>query len=167
MKRLIAAWRVLVGVWLGPGVEMSIQSFIDNVASFAPNPPAVAGLPPGTPREKYKRPQHLPSRLLVRHVLRHRIDAARELGRTLLELEGEDTKLKASFWLAERYGGEVLKPAAEPSDRLGEYEGEWPQGVRYAREVVPFLRGRGALLGSARSDEYWAEKSGDECSKSE
>ncbi|BEI82729.1 hypothetical protein CcaverHIS002_0305970 [Cutaneotrichosporon cavernicola] len=167
LKRLIAAWRVLVGVWLGPGVEMSIQSFMDDVASFAPNPPAVAGLPPGTPREKYKRPLHLPSRLLVRHVLRQRIEAARDLGRTLLELEGEDTKLKASFWLAERYGGEVFKPAVVPSDRLGEYEREWEQGIRQAREVVPFLRGRGARLGSANSDEYWAEKSGDEDAKSE
>lgn len=163
---MIAAWRVLVGVWLGPGVEMSFQSFVDNVAKFAPNPPHVAGLPPGTPREQYKRPMHLPSRLLVRHVLRQRVEAARDLGRTLLELEADDTKVKASFWLAERYGGDVLPPSSIP-ESLGEYERDWPQGVRSSREVVPFLRGRGARLGSASSDEYWAEKSVDEGLKSE
>lgn len=144
---------------------MSIQNFVDNIASFAPNPPAVAGLPPGTPRQKYVRPQHLPSRLLVRHVLRQRIEVARDLERTLLELEAADTTVKASFWLAERYGGEVLP--VDSSDTVPEYQRTWPQGVRYTREVVPFLRGRGALLGSASSDEYWAEKSGEEDAKSE
>lgn len=138
-----------------------MNQFVDNVAAFAPNPPAVAGLPPGQEREKYVRPKKLPSRLLVRHVLRMRVQAVREIANTLLELEERDARVKASFWLAERYGGDVLP--VDSSDNVPEYEREWPQGVRDAREVVAFLRGRGARLESpASNEEYWAAASGDD-----
>ncbi|WOO82322.1 Glycerol-3-phosphate O-acyltransferase 2 [Vanrija pseudolonga] len=161
LKKLIAAWRVLVGVWLGPGVEMSLNKFVDSAASFAPNPPAVAGLPPGTPKEKYTKPQHLPSRVLVRHVLRTRVQAARELSDVLLELEDQDARLKAKYWLAERYGGEVTN--IDHTDNVPEYERHWPQRVRGAREVIAFLRGRGARFASAGREEHWAAaSSGDE-----
>lgn len=154
-KRLTAAWRVLVGVWIGPGAEMSMNKFLDGIEKYAPNPPAVAGLAPGQTRQKYVRPEHLPSRVLVRHVLRQRVIAANELAATLLSLENDDSRVKASFWLAERYGGDVYKPDPD-APGVAEYERDWPRGVRGAREVVAFLRGRGASLGSAGTDEHWA-----------
>lgn len=154
-KKLTAAWRVLVGVWVGPGAEMSLNKFRDGIEKYAPNPPAVAGLPPGQTRQKYVRPAHLPSRVLVRHVLRQRVIASRELATVLLALENENARVKSSFWLAERYGGDVFKPDPN-APGLAEYEREWPRGVRSAREVVAYLRGRGAQLGSAGTDEQWA-----------
>lgn len=140
---------------------MSLNKFVDSAASFAPNPPAVAGLPPGTPKEKYTKPQHLPSRVLVRHVLRTRVQAARAISNVLLELEEQDARLKAKYWLAERYGGEVTN--IDHTDNVPEYERHWPQGARGAREVIAFLRGRGARFASAGREEHWAAAlSGDE-----
>lgn len=142
---------------------MSMNKFLDGIQKYAPNPPAVAGLPAGIEKEKYVRPEHLPSRVLVRHVLRQRVFASRELASVLLSLESDDTRVKASFWLAERYGGDVYKPDPEGAE---DYERDWPRGVRGAREVVAFLRGRGARFGSAGGDERWAATE-EEVSKSE
>jgi len=145
---------------------MSLNQFVDSVASFAPTPPKTAGLPPGTEKEKYVRPQKLPSRVLVRHVLRMRVHAAREIATTLLELEEADATVKASFWLAERYGGDIYGP--DNSGKAAEYERDWPQGTRQAREVVAFLRGRGARLESpGAGEEYWAAVTSGEEEKSE
>lgn len=145
---------------------MSMNKFLDGIERYAPNPPAVAGLPPGQERQKYVRPEHLPSRVLVRHVLRQRVIASRELASLLLSLENNDTRLKASFWLAERYGGDVFK--ADPAaPGVEDYERDWPRGVRGAREVVAFLRGRGARLGSAGADERWAASEDEVVDKSE
>lgn len=151
---------MLVGVWLGSKAEMSINQFVEDVAKFAPNPPATAGRTPGTPKEKYVPPIKLPSRVLVRNVLRTRVQVARELRATLLALEGADARVKSSFWLAERYGGDLLP--VDSSEAVPEYAREWPQGARGAREVVAFLRGRGARLGSAATADYWAADSDDE-----
>jgi hypothetical protein len=83
------------------------------------------------------------------------VRATRELAATLLELEDTDATVKASFWLAERYGGDVYGPDA--SKHVAEYERHWPQGTRQAREIVPFLRGRGARIESpSAGEEYWA-----------
>lgn len=160
LKKLVAAWRVLIGVWLGSRVEMNLNSFVDRAASYAPNPPQVAGLPAGKEAEKYVRPEKLPSRVLVRHVLRQRVQAARALTDTLLELEAADANVDASFWLAERYGGDVL-PLSKAEMELPAYERPWPKGRRGAREVVAFLRGRGARLGGTMGgeSEYWANAS--------
>lgn len=156
IKQLVAAWRVLVGVWIGSSAEMSLNQFLDSVAAFAPNPPQTAGLPPGKEKEKYIRPTKVPSRTLVRHVLRMRVQATRELAQTFLELEDADATVKASFWLAETYGGDVLP--VDSSDDVPVYERHWPQGTRQAREIVAFLRGRGARLEAAAAvEEYWAE----------
>lgn len=161
MKRLVAAWRILIGVWLPRRFEMSLPSFLDSSALFAPDPPKVAGLPPNSPPEKYTRPQRLPSRKLVRHVLRIRLEAARELASVLLELEGQDAQVNASFWLAQTYGGEVLKVSKE-DETLADWERPLARGVRGGKEVVGHLRDRGARLGGARVDDHWAASSGDE-----
>ena len=162
MKRLVAAWRILIGVWLPRRFEMSLPSFLASSSLFAPDPPRIVGLPPDGEAEKYTRPKRLPSRVLVRHVLRIRLEAARELASVLFELEERDTQLEASFWLAEEHGGEVMKFSKE-QEGLEDWERPLPRGARDGREVVGFLRRKGARLGAARVDEdHWAASSGDE-----
>jgi glycerol-3-phosphate O-acyltransferase/dihydroxyacetone phosphate acyltransferase len=163
MKRLIAAWRLLVGVWLPRSFEMPLPSFLAKSNLFAPDPPKVAGLPPQIPPEKYVRPPRLPSRVLVRHVLRTRIEAARELASVLLELETEDAQVNASFWLAERYGGEVQQKAEGEDAGVAEWERPLAKGVRGGREIVEYLRSKGAGLGhSGKVESHWAARSDDE-----
>jgi hypothetical protein len=158
----MAAWRILIGVWIPSRFEMSLQSFTEKAASFAPNPPKVAGLPPQTLPEKYRKPEHLPSRRLVRNVLRTRLEAARQLAIVLHELEEKDVQLNACFWLAEQHGGEVLKVSSE-QEKLLEWERPLQQGRRGGREVVEYLRSKGARLGSGKMKDHWAAAtSGDE-----
>lgn len=161
MKRLVAAWRLLIGLWLPKRFEYNLPSFLSSSTLYAPDPPKVAGLPPQTPPEKYTRPQRLPSRVLVRHVLRIRAEAARELATVLLELEASDVQVPAAFWLAHRFGGQVDRTEEALAVEGG---GEWPRGSRSGGEVVGFLRGCGARLGKRRGgkegqgeeEEHWA-----------
>jgi glycerol-3-phosphate O-acyltransferase/dihydroxyacetone phosphate acyltransferase len=172
MKRLVAAWRLLIGIWLPKSFEMSLPNFLAKSTVYAPDPPKVAGLPPQTAPEKYVRPPRLPSRILVRHVLRTRIEAARELAKVLLELESEDAQVNASFWLAERFGGEVVKQSQGDEDEgIKEWERPLAKGLRSGKEVVEYLREKGARLGGsqsesgkglARTDSHWAARSDDE-----
>jgi hypothetical protein len=159
---LAAAWRILIGVWIPSQFEISLQSFTEKAASFAPNPPKVAGLPPQTTPEKYQKPQRLPSRRLVRNVLRTRLEAARQLANVLYELEEKDIQLNARFWLAEGHGGEVLKASTE-DEGLPEWERPLLQGRRGGKEVVEYLRSKGARLGTGKMKDHWAgATSGDE-----
>lgn len=100
--------------------------------------------------------------MLVRHVLRTRLEAARELMSVLLELEEKDAQVAASFWLAAEYGDEVDRT----EQALTEWEKPLPRGTRSGHEVVQFLRSRGARIGRKerdRSNEYhWAATSGAE-----
>lgn len=160
MKRLVAAWRLLIGLWLPARFEYNLNAFMDKAASFAPDPPKVAGLPPQTPPEKYTRPPRLPSRVLVRHVLRIRLEAARQLASVLLDLEKTNNQVSASFWLATKYGGEVDRGEEALN---GSEPGVFPRGGREGQEVVQFLRDRGARLGGPeRSKGDWAASSGGE-----
>ncbi|WWC64493.1 uncharacterized protein I303_107103 [Kwoniella dejecticola CBS 10117] len=161
MKRLIASWRLLIGVWT-PRPEFPLPKFLESYKSFAPDPPKVAGLPPSSQPEKYIKPKKLPSRVLVKHVLRTRLQAAKELARVLLEMEASDGSVNASFWLAEEYDGEVQKPTKE-EEGLNEWEREMSKGTRGGKEVVAFLRARGARLGVGKHEEgHWAASSGGE-----
>lgn len=161
MKRLVAAWRLLIGLWLPARFEYNLNAFLPKAASFAPNPPKVAGLPPQTLPEKYTRPPRLPSRVLVRHVLRVRIEAARLLASVLLELEKGDTQVSASFWLASTYGGEVDR--REEALEVSELPGNFPRGGREGGEVVRYLREKGARLGGPKKSKGdWAASSGGE-----
>ncbi|KAL7418530.1 hypothetical protein Q5752_006988 [Cryptotrichosporon argae] len=162
-KRLVAAWRLLVGVWLPR--EMSLSSFIASARTFAPDPPAVAGLGPNQKPERYVRPPRVPSRALVRHVLRVRIDAARALAAALLELEAADAPVDASPWLARQFGGDILDPPSHADTPDGTHVEHKGKGRRSGKEVVNYLRTRGARLGQAAgtdSDAHWAASSGDE-----
>jgi glycerol-3-phosphate O-acyltransferase/dihydroxyacetone phosphate acyltransferase len=144
---------------------MSIQSFTEKAASFAPNPPKVAGLPPQSTPEKYQKPQHLPSRRLVRNVLRTRLEAVRQLANVLYELEEKDVQLNASYWLADQNGGEILKASAE-HEAMAEWERPLLQGRRGGREVIGYLRDKGARLGSGKLKGHWAATSDDDGLKS-
>ena len=157
----MAAWRILNGVWLPNRFEMSLPSFLDSSSLFAPDPPKVAGLPPTSEPEKYTRPKRLPSRVLVRHVLRLRLEAARELASVLFELESKDAQIDASFWLAEKFDGEILKKS-KMDEGLNDWERPLSRGIRGGAEVVRYLRENGARLGGARVDDHWAASSGDE-----
>lgn len=161
MKRLVAAWRLLIGLWLPSRFEYNLNSFLSKAASFAPNPPKVAGLPPQARPEKYTRPPRLPSRVLVRHVLRVRIQAARLLASVLLELEKGNSQVAASFWLATAYGGEVDRREEALSN--WDQPGNFPKGGREGGEVVRYLREKGARLGGpAINQGDWAAASGGE-----
>lgn len=141
---------------------MSLQAFTEKAASFAPDPPKVAGLTPLEEKEKYRKPEHLPSRKLVRNVLRTRLEAAGQLASVLYELEAKDTQLAASFWLASEHGGEVLNISKENRE-LPEWERPLQEGRRGGREVVEYLRSKGARLGSGKMQSHWAAAtSGDE-----
>lgn len=159
-KRLIAAWRVLVGVWAPKRWDLSLPAlaqystprvppenqWIDRSKIKTPSPttsprPANAELP-----RSRKRP---PSRKLIRHVLRARGEAARALARLLSELEQPTTppkRVRASTHLVRAYGGTVddlSGPTEAAESVLAELE---PKGWRSAVEVMAFLRSRGAKI---------------------
>ncbi|KAK8853284.1 hypothetical protein IAR55_003988 [Kwoniella newhampshirensis] len=163
MKRLVAAWRLVVGVWLPRDFEMPLPSFIASYSLFAPDPPKIAGLPPTVEKEVYKRPKRLSSRVLVRHVLRIRLEAARELSKVFLELERSNTKLNASFWLAEEHGGDVKDTSGQDQQQsaITEWDGALPKGTRRGGEVINWLRGKGARLGYAQSEDLGLSSGGE------
>ena len=161
-KKLVAAWRVLIGVWWPKSLEMPLAKFLDSANIFAPDPPKIAGLPADTKPEKWKKPKHVPSRKLIRNVLQVRLEAARDLASTLFEVEERDIPVYASYWLAEEHGGEVLQLPKE-AEALSVWERPMPEGRRSGREVVQFLRSHGARLGeNEKLEDNWAVGSGDE-----
>ncbi|KAJ3810864.1 glycerol-3-phosphate-acyltransferase [Lentinula lateritia] len=109
-----------------------------------------------------------PTRRIMRHVLRARIEAVKALAVFFNQLEhtGERRKLKvrASSHLAETYGGlDGRSHVFDPSLSVVESKVQTDvQGWRYATEVVTFLRKRGAKIpsvngGGVKEDmEDWA-----------
>lgn len=121
-----------------PGTPRSESPSQSPVLPASPAPSSIAS--PTAKTHKNRRP---PSRKLVRHVLRARIEAAKAL-RSLfaqLELAPEAKRVCAAGHLARAFGG-VVDPVAEGEEGLGDE----PQGWRSAREVVAFLRARGAKI---------------------
>lgn len=145
MKRLVAAWRLVVGVWLPRDFEMPLPKFVAQYSSFAPDPPKIAGLPPTTPPEKYQKPKRLSSRVLVKHILRVRAQAARELTELLLELENGE-EVVAQTWLAEEFGGKILQQSQQDGEE--ELVTGWVKqgGARSGKEVIQYLKSKGARL---------------------
>ncbi|KAF9257943.1 glycerol-3-phosphate-acyltransferase [Marasmius fiardii PR-910] len=100
-----------------------------------------------------------PTRRIMRHVLRARMEAIRALASFFEQLErvGDRNKLKvqASRHLAQIYGG-IDDAVAFGSDKLKE-----PNGWRYAGEVISFLQKRGAKIPpikpkASATEEEWA-----------
>ncbi|TFK54569.1 glycerol-3-phosphate-acyltransferase [Heliocybe sulcata] len=171
-KRVVAAWRVLVGVWMPKRWDLSIPAlaqyttprippenpWIDRPKkqsdstseSPAPEPQAkaVSGVA-AEPRVKSRR-RRPPSRRLIRHVLRARVQAARALASFFEQLEkGADAQgkwVRASAHLARQFGGRIDEDdtGKEIDSGVSSYCG--PTGWRSAREVVAFLRRKGAKI---------------------
>ncbi|EKM54873.1 uncharacterized protein PHACADRAFT_124278 [Phanerochaete carnosa HHB-10118-sp] len=176
-KRLVAAWRVLVGVWAPKHWDLTVPAltqytvprvppenvWVDKPRSRPSTPRLDASPAPvvdkgsdvsgtsraengtgagteGTPKtKKHRRP---PSRRLVRHVLRARIEAVKALAALFARLErAPETRVRASTHLARTFGGTV-DPSPDPSS---------PRGWREAREIVAFLRERGAKVATLRA----------------
>jgi len=159
-KRLLAVWRVLVGVWAPKRWDLSLAALTPYTTPYTPprsqwiGQPRAEGdaLEPPTPVDaattrRKRRP--LASRKLIRHVLRARSNASRLLAEFFAELERSGKEVKASSHLAEAYGGRTMGSGLQPTDE-GVQTSPEPQGWRDAREVVRFLRERGAKIGELR-----------------
>lgn len=139
-KRLLAAWRVLVGVWTpkswdlaGPALGQYTTPFIPPENPWVqpranPDEPAPSAVLSPPHRGKHRR--KTPSRRLIRHVLRARAEAVRVLVTFIAHIEKgapEERRVKSSRHLAELHGN-----------------GE--EGWRNGREVIAFLKKRGATI---------------------
>ena len=102
----------------------------------------------GSPPEKKKKHHRPPTRRIVRHVLRARIEAAKSLKSLFEQLERatDGKRVRASSHLARAFGG-VVDPDGTPKHTADAVEWvEEPRGWRSAKEVVAFLRRRGAKI---------------------
>lgn len=174
-KRLVAAWRVLVGVWTPKRWDLSLAALSQYTTPATPaeNPwvqktretiaPPTMEEPPVT----LVRKQRPPTRRVIRHVLRSRAEAAKSLATFFDQLDkgGQAKKVKASIHLARVYGwvDEVDDTTSDVEMDQGVAVPKEPCGWRHAREVVSFLRNRGAKVASLQRDieGEWAATSSD------
>ncbi|KAJ6538790.1 hypothetical protein DFH09DRAFT_991549 [Mycena vulgaris] len=192
-KRLLATWRVLVGVWAPKRWELSLAAlapymtpvfpkeneFISKPASSAPDSPKPLAplLPPAPelghteePPVQARPKRRPPSRRIMRHVLRARVEAMKALAEFFEQLRLQSAQsrgrggmhVNASLHLARLYGGiDVPALKVEGADAGGEGEG---QGWREASEVLAFLTKRGAKIPHMRHVQIegeWAALSSD------
>lgn len=164
-KRLIATWRILVGVWTPKRWDLSMAALSQYTTPKTPpeNPwidrpktpvegeataarsDANRPIGSGTGNRSARRP---PSRRLVRHVLKARVEAVNALASFFdqLEREGGDKRVNSSLHLARLFGQVTDGESSE-------------KGWRYSKEVVGFLRQRGAkipTLGNEVINGAWA-----------
>ncbi|KAI9463359.1 glycerol-3-phosphate-acyltransferase [Russula earlei] len=175
MKRIAAAWRVLIGVWAPKTWEYSLTALAQYTAIHTPptnewvtgkNGTAIGGVtaePPASPPQPYRarRPR---SGRVMRHILRARAEAARLLASCIAQLEAgpPDKRVYASVHLARVYGG-VEYPGGT-SDTSGSVESPpAPIGWRSAREVVSYLRRHGAKIAALKQgiEVEWAAQNSD------
>lgn len=150
---MLAAWRVLVGVWVPKKWDLAGSALGQYTTPFIPpenpwvQPRAGAGEPvPAaalSPSHRGKHRRKAPSRRLIRHVLRARVEAVKALVSFITHVEKgapEETRVKSSKHLAELYGNSE-------------------EGWRNGREIVSFLRKRGATVAgleeSIRFESEW------------
>lgn len=171
-KRLVAAWRVLLGVWAPKRWDLSLTALSQYTTPIIPaeNPwvqqaqEVVASSTTEEPPVAAVRKRKPPTRRIIRHVLRSRAEAAKSLATffELLERGGDSKKIKASLHLAQVYGWVDQAPkAAEMVD--GVQVGPEALGWRRAREVVLFLKRKGARVASLSHgiEGEWAALSSD------
>jgi glycerol-3-phosphate O-acyltransferase/dihydroxyacetone phosphate acyltransferase len=159
MKRVAAAWRVLLGVWAPKKWDYSLTALEQYTAT--PIPPAnqwitgkttvtMNGIVPEPPVSaqpyRARRPR---SGRVMRHVLRARAEASRSLASFIAQLEASpaDKRVRASVHLARVYGGVESPAGASDTNGIDELPAA-PIGWRRAREVVSYLRGHGAKTAS-------------------
>ena len=175
-KRLVAAWRVIVGVWAPKRREIPIA----KLASVLPSSSAPEGATKnayawktrGTEQEikeevrKTEKRKRVPTRRFIKHVLRTRVAAAQALEAFLAELEQGGHRVNARPWLVEAapYGAEAAQAEQQSTAEEGkDAVDRFPMGTRAGEEVVEFLRQRGArILPSASEHTGWDALSGDE-----
>ena len=173
MKRVGAAWRVLIGVWAPKNWEYSLTALAQYTATpiprenewitGKPRDPAggAATEPPESPQPyRARRPR---SGRVMRHVLRARAEATRSLTSFITQLETgpADKRVRASVHLARIYGG--VDSITDASDISGTGESS-PTfiGWRHAREVISYLRGHGAKVAALKQVEVeWAAQNSD------
>jgi len=164
MERLVAAWRVIVGIWTPKARERPmdyLKSFIPESATpvGATPPDAVKAWQKGGPpvsaaikanKLKEKRKKRLPTRRLIKHVLRSRVKAAQALESFLSQLENSEIRVNAKPWLARAamFGGEVDQEVDAVNEKAdtGDIVDRVPMGSRAGAEVVEYLRRNGAVI---------------------
>ncbi|EGO00424.1 hypothetical protein SERLA73DRAFT_181008 [Serpula lacrymans var. lacrymans S7.3] len=147
LKRVAAAWQVLVGVWAPKRWEMPVNALSQYTTPQIPpeNPwidkkkSITAPSPDQEPPAKVRPRRRPSSRRIMKHVLRARGEAVKALLSFLSQLESTpDTKrVKASLHLAKIYGWTDATDGSET-----------PEGWRSAKEVTAFLRRKGAKIAS-------------------
>jgi len=113
------------------------------------------------PTVKSVSPRRPPSRRLVRHVLRSRVEAMNALAGFFDQLAraGPEKKVQASPHLARMFGGGIFAPSANNANESIEEAQRNVEGWRYAAEVLIFLRKHGAIiptLGQGPLEDEWA-----------
>ena len=147
-KRFMAAWCVLVGIWIPKEWDLSPSELSQYTKPSTPpescwiDKPRTSDSTSDTAEKTESkceeimvenRPRGVPSYRLVRHVLQSRVEAMNALACFFDELTRAEAgkTVKASPHLAKRYGGGST---------------EW----RYAVEVITFLQKRGAKIPTLR-----------------
>ena len=158
MKRVGAAWRVLIGVWAPKHWEYSLPALAQYTATHTPpknewisesaraTVSGAAEEPPVSAQPYRARRPH--SGRVMRHVLRARAEAVRLLASCIAQLEAgpAEKRVRASVHLARLYGS-FETPAAPTSDTSStDLSPPTPVGWRRAHEVVSYLRARGAKI---------------------
>ncbi|KAJ6625367.1 glycerol-3-phosphate-acyltransferase [Mycena sp. CBHHK59/15] len=163
-KRLLATWRVLLGVWAPTRWEFSLAALAQYTTPVFPKESEFISKPSSTDSAKAPAPvlpptpeltghaeppvqtrpkRRPPSRRIMRHVLRARVEAVKALAAFFEQLRVQSSqsrarggmRVKASLHLARLYGGVEVGSNAK--------EGE---GWREASEVIAFLTARGAKI---------------------
>ncbi|KAH7916613.1 hypothetical protein BJ138DRAFT_1139465 [Hygrophoropsis aurantiaca] len=153
LKRVIAAWRVLVGVWAPKRWELPLAALSQYTTPQIPpenpwidkNKATVKSSPAQEPPAKSRRRPS--SRRIMRHVLRARGEAVKALASFLHQLEsaGDGKKVEASIHLAKLYGWvDDVKPSIDGVGENG--AADEVAGWRSTKEVIAFLRKRGAKI---------------------
>ncbi|EEB90564.1 hypothetical protein MPER_11210, partial [Moniliophthora perniciosa FA553] len=195
--------RILIGVWAPKKWDLSLPAlsqyttplipkenpWIDkkkpdpsptssSASSPNPNIPSILPSPEiSLPKEKepvFRPRRRAPTRRIMRHVLRARLEAIKALGSFFDQLQRagdrEKLKVKASRHLARMYGGMNEYPTwnSTNSDANNDVETSEAEqvGWRYTTEIISYLKKRGAKFPSVASvaratEEEWALLSSD------
>ncbi|KAG1739316.1 hypothetical protein EDB19DRAFT_1895530 [Suillus lakei] len=157
LKRVIAAWRVLVGVWAPRRWELSLSALSQYTTPQVTDEPLV----------KIARRRRPSSRRIMRHLLRARGEAVKALAEflTTLEASGDGKNVIASIHLAKRFGWVEENSSTSSADNGGDGDAlPDAKGYRQAREVIAFLRARGAKIATLdrKIEGDWALSSDEE-----
>lgn len=157
LKRVVAAWQVLVGVWAPKRWDLSLAALAQYKTPHIPaespwierkrlstlSLPAQATEPP----VNFRRTRPAWGRIM-RHVLRARGEAVRAIASFFAQLvtQGDGKEVVASLHLARRFGWvEEVETASEGSESSADEKIE-TKGYRRISEVIAFLKSKGAKI---------------------